>query len=220
MDTQHRKIELQSPSDLTYLTTQIRTAAARKLDLHLPPVPSSTEPDDLRKHVETLIDDFVAQILAGMRRNISINGMEVQTEDDGPGVGGAVDGKHSVFKEEYEPFDEKLRARVGAAIVRRDALVGKISRHRRNTPAMAAMAFQSQFQRENEELLDVDVDTGEGQGDVVGVLGLQREEEVRRNWERAVEGLGRLNGGMGETRARLERAGGVVEYLEGEKRKV
>ena len=40
MQSEHRKIELQSPSDLTYLTSQIRTAARLKLDLHLPAQPS------------------------------------------------------------------------------------------------------------------------------------------------------------------------------------
>ena len=46
--------------------------------------------------------------------------------------------------------------------------------------------------------------------------GMQRGEEVRRNWERAVMGVGRLNKGLPETRARLERCGGVVGYLGGE----
>jgi kinetochor protein Mis14/NSL1 len=36
---------------------------------------------------------------------------------------------------------------------------------------------------------------------------------VRWYWERAVEGLGRLDKGLPETRARLERAGEVVGYL-------
>lgn len=215
MDTQHRKIELQSPSDLTYLTTRIRAAATQKLNLHLPPVHSATEPDDLRRHVESLIDDFVAQILAGMRSNISINGMEVQGEDmvgEGDVVGGEVE------QEEYEPFDEKLRAKVGAAILKRDALVGKISAHRRETGEVAAKAFQAQFERENAEMLDVEMGGGvDVDADVVDVQ-LLRGEEVKRNWERAVEGLGRLNGGMGETRARLERAGEVVSYLAGGKK--
>jgi kinetochor protein Mis14/NSL1 len=47
---------------------------------------------------------------------------------------------------------------------------------------------------------------------------IARDEEVRKNWERAVEGLGRLNKGLPETRARLERCGDVVGYLDGEKK--
>ena len=59
---------------------------------------------------------------------------------------------------------------------------------------------------------------GDGDGDVAGVEALQRQEEVERNWERAVTGLQRLNKGLPETRARLERAGDVVGYLGGAKK--
>ena len=52
-------------------------------------------------------------------------------------------------------------------------------------------------------------------GEMVLGAGMQRGEEVRRNWERAVQGVGRLNKGLPETRARLERCGGVVGYLGG-----
>jgi kinetochor protein Mis14/NSL1 len=219
MDSQHRKIELQSPSDLTFLTTQLRTAARQKLDLHLPPVASDTsEPDELRRQVEDLVDAFVAQVLRGMRGNISINGNEIEPgvgEDEADVIEGVVGGG-MVEKEEYEVFDEKLRGKVGAAIARRDMLVGKISQHRRTTPATAAQRFQEQWERENEELLKQTVE--EGEMEVADVKGLQREEEMSKNWERATEGLGRLNKGLPETRARLERAGDVVGYLGGEER--
>jgi kinetochor protein Mis14/NSL1 len=62
-------------------------------------------------------------------------------------------------------------------------------------------------------VLLADMEAALGDGDVVGVEALEREDEVRRNWERAVEGLGRLDKGLPETRARLERAGEVVGYL-------
>jgi kinetochor protein Mis14/NSL1 len=219
MDSQHRKIELQSPSDLTFLTTQLRTAARQKLDLHLPPVASDTsEPDELRRQVEDLVDAFVAQVLRGMRGNISINGNEIEpgVGEDEADVSEGVVGGGMVEKEEYEVFDEKLRGKVGAAIARRDMLVGKISQHRRTTPATAAQRFQEQWERENEELLKQTVE--EGEMEVADVKGLQREEEMSKNWERATEGLGRLNKGLPETRARLERAGDVVGYLGGEER--
>ena len=214
MDTQHRKIELQSPSDLTFLTSQISTAARQKLDLHLPPVSDTSEPDDLRRQAEDLVDAFVAQVLAGMRGNISINGMAVEGAVDGEGsVEEAMEG---VEREEFEPFDERLRGRVGAAIARRDALVGKISAHRRTTGGEAARAFERRFEREKEGVEALVVEGGEW--DVADVEGLERGEDVTRNWERAVEGLGRLNKGLPETRARLERAGDVVGYLGGEKK--
>jgi kinetochor protein Mis14/NSL1 len=40
----HRKIELQSPLDLTYLQNQLSTSARQKLDLHFPPTALSSKP--------------------------------------------------------------------------------------------------------------------------------------------------------------------------------
>ncbi|KAF2240830.1 hypothetical protein BU26DRAFT_191591 [Trematosphaeria pertusa] len=228
MDSEHRKIELQSPGDLTYLTSQIRTVARKKIDLHLPPHPDSSEPDDLRAQVEDLVDAFVAQVLAGLRHNISINGIDVVkrgSEEDGDGDADGekmdVNVENAVVQvEDFEPFDEKLRGRLGAAVQKRDALVAKISQHRRTTPALAARRWEEQFSREMEEL-ERGWREGQkravemGEQDVLGVQGVKRREEVERNWERAVEGLGRLQKGLPETRARLERCGDVVGYLQG-----
>ncbi|KAH7081827.1 hypothetical protein BKA63DRAFT_504719 [Paraphoma chrysanthemicola] len=224
MESEHRKIELQSPGDLAFLTSQLRTAARRKLDLHLPPVSDTSEPDELRKNVEELVDAFVAQVLMGMRNNISINGIDVvergregdEVDMHGDKMEGIVeDGASLVEKEEYEVFDEKLRSKVGTTIAKRDALIAKISQHRRTTPAAAAAAFETQFQRESDAFLQAQDEIVVGEQDIADVQALARNEEVRKNWERAVEGLGRLNKGLPETRARLERAGDVVGYLGG-----
>ncbi|PSN64223.1 hypothetical protein BS50DRAFT_498806 [Corynespora cassiicola Philippines] len=211
---EHRKIELQSPADLAFITSQIRTAARAKLDLHLPPVSSDNagEPDELRRHAEDLVDAFVSQVLAGMRENISINGIDVVSHGNDHG--------QRVEVEEFEPFDEKVRARLGAAVQRRDALVGKISAHRRTTPTVAAKRFEEQLgsvldaekKAQEEASRGATILRGEHVADVKAA---DRLDEVERNWERAVEGLGRLKGGLPETRARLERCGGVVGYLEG-----
>ncbi|KAH7115163.1 hypothetical protein B0J11DRAFT_540005 [Dendryphion nanum] len=223
MDTQHRKIELQSPADLVYLQNQIRALALQKLNLHLPAVPNDSaaapEPDELRHKTEDLVNAFVAQVLEGMRQNISINGNDVvDSEQEGGAVGQSV-----IEIEEFEAYDEKLRQRLADLNVRRDKLIGKISQHRRNTPALAAQSFREGFERDLETLEKDRIAGEEGarsvvgeQGGVVtGVEGFKRHEEVRRNWERAVEGLARLDKGLPETRARLERCGDVVGYLEG-----
>ncbi|KAL6707836.1 hypothetical protein ACN47E_003736 [Coniothyrium glycines] len=241
MDTQHRKIELQSPQDLTYVATRLRSAARQKLDLHLPPVSTSsaTEPDELRQSVEQLVDAFVAQLLGGMRANISINGLDVVpassiSSSSSSSEGAAVDGDAAVVptrdgdgdgdgaaeKHEYEAFDEKLRVRLGAAVARRDALVAQISQHRRSTPFVAARAWEERW-RVDGEALGTGEEDGIRRAAAVGVLeeegveGMERAGEVERNWERAVEGLARLNKGLPETRARLERCGDVVGYLDG-----
>jgi kinetochor protein Mis14/NSL1 len=230
MQSEHRKIELQSPQDLTYLTSQIRTAARQKLDLHLPAQTSDT-PDDLRAQTEVLVDAFVAQVLAGLKSNITINGLDVIAQARGGGFGGegadameidteAGVGVEGVEKEEFEAFDEKLRSRLADQVARRDKLVASISKHRRETPAAAARRWEEQFEREAEAMEAQKVKSLESAATVEeGLLdvGLKREEEVRRNWEKAVEGLGRLNKGLPETRARLERCGDVVGYLDGKR---
>ncbi|KAI4908554.1 hypothetical protein J4E85_011681 [Alternaria conjuncta] len=241
MDASHRKIELQSPSDLTFLTSQIRTAARQKLDLHLPPVPSSATngdaPDELRRSVEDLVEIFVAKVLKGIRHNVSINGIDVVESGDGEGMDGVVnghgggggggrgegEGESMVETVEYEPFDDKLRSQLSATVAKRDALIAKISQQRRTTPKVAAETWIKGFEEEErvwaalQESMEKDAaaTAGNGGGDVAGVEALQRQEEVERNWERAVTGLQRLNKGLPETRARLERAGDVVGYLGG-----
>lgn len=49
----------------------------------------------------------------------------------------------------------------------------------------------------------------------VDVPALSRWDDVKRTWERGTEGLVGLKGGLGETRAKVERAGKVVGYVEG-----
>lgn len=233
MQSEHRKIELQSPGDLSYLASQIRTAARQKLDLHLPAQASdANSSDDLRQQTEALVDAFVAKVLQGMRQNISINGIDVVTQARGGGFEGSKDGGmdgvqgevvQGVEEEEFEAFDEKLRARLASQIDKRDRLIASISKHRRETPAASARRFQEQFERETQDMESQRVAAAEKgvlvkAEDVAGLKGLEREEEIRRNWERAVEGLGRLNKGLPETRARLERCGDVVGYLGGEEK--
>ena len=228
MDSEHRKIELQSPADLAYLTAQLRTLARHKLDLHLPAQASAAggAPDELRAHVEALVDGFVAQVLAGMRLNISINGLDVVSRGapDENGEVRAADDVENVeaVVEEFEPLDERLRERLRGATQAREALVSKISVHRRRTAREAAERFREGFVREREEWEGgrrgvVGEGGGDGEGEVVGVEALKRQAEVERSWERAVEGLGRLNKGLPETRARLERCQDVVGYLGGTK---
>lgn len=57
-DPHHRRIDLQSPSDLTYLHHNIRRAAAEKLDLAFPPrAAPEGEEDALRVKAEALVQE-------------------------------------------------------------------------------------------------------------------------------------------------------------------
>lgn len=149
-------------------------------------------------------------------------GLLAEDADDMSGTTAETEAEGEVVIEEFEPFDEKLRRRLGAAVEKRDKLVGEVSAHRRGTARAAARRWEEQFVRESEALekalgedgMEVE---GEDEEDFGGVKALKRQEEVERNWERAVEGLARLNKGLPETRARLERSGEVVRYLEGKK---
>lgn len=102
----HRKIELQSQADLTYLQQNLAQAAREKLDLHFPlsakqaapaevitlggvPQPTEAEKasqnsnateqdeeDPLRRHVRQLVDQFLQQTYTSAAHSISVNGID------------------------------------------------------------------------------------------------------------------------------------------------
>lgn len=54
----HRKIELQSPADFTYLYGNTVALSRQKLDLHLPPSANPEDgPDPMRERVCELVDE-------------------------------------------------------------------------------------------------------------------------------------------------------------------
>ena len=55
MDAHHRKIDLQSPSDLTYLLNNIKTAARQKIDLAIPASAAPEGEDAYRSKVDELV---------------------------------------------------------------------------------------------------------------------------------------------------------------------
>ncbi len=59
MDAHHRKIELQSPSDLTYLLNNIKTAAQQKIDLAIPPSAAPEGEDAYRSKVDELVQEVI-----------------------------------------------------------------------------------------------------------------------------------------------------------------
>ena len=74
--TAHRKIELQSPADLSYLIANVSRAARAKIDTHLPPdaAPESGE-DALRRRVEALVEEYIRRTFEGAKEGMEINGM-------------------------------------------------------------------------------------------------------------------------------------------------
>ena len=60
MDSHHRKIDLQSPSDLTYLLNNIKTAARQKIDLAIPPSAAPEGEDTYRSKVDELVQEVTS----------------------------------------------------------------------------------------------------------------------------------------------------------------
>lgn len=52
----HRKVELQSPADLSYLIANVQRAAREKLDRSFPPDATPDAEDATRRRMEELID--------------------------------------------------------------------------------------------------------------------------------------------------------------------
>ncbi|POS79291.1 hypothetical protein DHEL01_v202326, partial [Diaporthe helianthi] len=59
MDGAHRKIELQSPEDLTFLINNVRRAAEEHINAAFPPVDNAQDDraDELRVRIEKLVTD-------------------------------------------------------------------------------------------------------------------------------------------------------------------
>lgn len=68
-ESAHRKIELQSPDDLTYLIANVSRAAREKLDKHLPPDAALEGEDAMRIRVEKLIDEVSGPRSPGVGEN-------------------------------------------------------------------------------------------------------------------------------------------------------
>ncbi|KAK1783310.1 hypothetical protein QBC45DRAFT_365998 [Copromyces sp. CBS 386.78] len=82
----HRRIELQSPEDFTYLIDNVRRAAADSINAAFPPVDPSDgrnggdeneEEDELRVRIEGLVNDYITKTFTLVALNISINGLPV-----------------------------------------------------------------------------------------------------------------------------------------------
>lgn len=82
-----RKIELQSPADLTHLQTLSQRAARQKINVAFPPAAQEGGEDELKKRVEELVGGYVDQVFRGVKSNILVNGVEVN-ESGAAGKGG------------------------------------------------------------------------------------------------------------------------------------
>ena len=239
MAEHQRKIELQSPADLLYLRTNIEAAAQRKLDLHLPP--HNDQPDALRPRVEPLIhhvipppppppipslhlsplltapEQYIHDTLRAALPSLSINGLDDSAfaallDPDAPADAAAA--------ANYEPYDDRLAARLRDTHARLEAETTRVAQLRREAPGRAAAAWAEGLRGDVEarERAFVEarerVAAGEGVEAVeLGDVKMERPGRVRRLWDggrRELEGLK----GVTEVVARLERAKRAVEEVE------
>ncbi|KAJ9143229.1 hypothetical protein NKR19_g6931 [Coniochaeta hoffmannii] len=229
----HRKIELQSSEDLSYLISNVRRAAAAHINEAFPPVPTSSTPhddgdgDELRTQIETLVDEYIARTFTLAAPNLTVNGLPV--DDPRPylsGDGGI--GEKNQPEEQHEPFDGRKRDRVQALVAEEEALLSQIAALKRRVPQAAAAGWpervraglegdEAELAKRKEEVARAVRGEGRGvlgdDGDDGGVRPLERQGDVERAFAVSVGKLGRLKGDMPAAVAKMERARVAGEYV-------
>ncbi|KAI6365700.1 hypothetical protein MCOR25_005305 [Pyricularia grisea] len=156
----HRKVELQSPEDFTYLLNNVRRAAAESIGAAFPLADDDAE-DALRARIEELVDDYIARTFTLAAPNLSINGLPVpesllpkeknsnsKTKEKGKKGSkknkkkGSTAATAAEDEEDenvvYEPFDARLRDRIPDLLREEEELLREIAALKRRVPAQAA----------------------------------------------------------------------------------
>ncbi|GFN19823.1 hypothetical protein AtubIFM55763_003484 [Aspergillus tubingensis] len=152
----HRKIELQSSADFTYLYANTVALSRAKLDLHLPPSANPNDgPDPMRERVRELVDEYINRTFNSASPSISINGLD-STSPEWPFPAAFTAPTEQV---EYEAYDGKLASRVTSLYAQLESLTTTVAQLRRDAPGRAAKAYAEQLRRalredEEEEKLE------------------------------------------------------------------
>ena len=114
-------------------------------------------------------------------------------------------------------MDTRLAERIRVLEEQKEKLTEKVADLRRAGPEKAAALFKERWTAE-EAAFETQMQGIEERGEQdtkgeVDLAELKRWNEVQGTWEKGTEGLVRLKTDLTETVARLERAKGVVEYL-------
>ncbi|KAK4692843.1 kinetochor protein Mis14/NSL1, partial [Lecanoromycetidae sp. Uapishka_2] len=215
MDAHHRKIDLQSPADLTYLLTNIKAAAQQKLDLAIPPSAAPEGEDAYRSKVEELVQEYILQTLTLALPSLTLNGLDPSPtllrpdtlpESTSPDDNG-----------NYEPYDPRLAEKLRTLYAELDSQSTRVAELRREAPGAAARQYMERLEEglkwENEAdaeriakskvLSTTDLDVGD----------VERNDDVGGIWRRGTQGLVEL-GKIPGILAKLERAGKAAEVVE------
>ncbi|KAJ5341291.1 hypothetical protein N7541_010415 [Penicillium brevicompactum] len=145
----HRRVELQSPADFTYLYANTVATSRRKLDLHIPPSADQT-PDPMRERVRELVDEYIHKTFDTASKSISINGID-STSSQFPFPAAFTEPVEQV---EYEPYDSELAGRVTSLYAQLESLNTTVALQRRDAPRRAAKEYAAQLKnmiQEDEE---------------------------------------------------------------------
>ncbi|KAI6807490.1 hypothetical protein KC332_g11936 [Hortaea werneckii] len=207
----HRKIELQSPADLTYLIANVSRAAREKIDKHLPPDAAPEGEDAMRKRVEQLVEEYIRNTFNAAKNSMSINGMDSREMD--AELAKAQEG------EEIEPFDTKLAQRIQNLSAQIEQRTLDLANLRRNAPAETSKRFQDSFAKQTEDYdtrlqKDEQMKLDEARSTHMEIGGVERLDEMQSAWSKGTEQLQELRTGLGSTVARMEKAEKAVGVLE------
>ncbi|KAL4778382.1 kinetochore protein Mis14 like-domain-containing protein [Aspergillus varians] len=188
----HRKIELQSPADFSYLHGNTVALSRQKLDLHLPPSAApNDEPDPMRERVRELVDDFITRTFTSASNGVSINGLD-NSSPEFPFPAAFTAPAETV---EYEPFDGKLAAKVTSLYAQLESLTTTVAQLRRDAPARAARQYAEALGKvieeedgeeedeEEEEEADADADVEMNDADTNNQTQPQPEEAATNTKE-------------------------------------
>lgn len=210
MDAHHRKIDLQSPSDLTYLLDNIKAAAQQKIDLAIPRSAAPEGEDAYRSRVEELVQEYILQTFTLALPSLSLNGLDPSPTLLRPDP--ATQATATDDNGNYEPYDPRLGEKLRTLYAEFEAQSTRVAELRREVPGAAARRYmerlEGELQKEREEtkmdlgVMELDMGT------------LERREDVERMWVKGTEGLVEL-GKVPGVLAKLERAGKAVEVVEG-----
>ncbi|KAK4166581.1 hypothetical protein QBC43DRAFT_257077 [Cladorrhinum sp. PSN259] len=234
-----RRIELQSPEDLTYLINNVRKAALDSINAAFPPVElgegedaAVPEEDELRNHIEKLVNEYITQTFNLALPSLTVNGLPLaslpsNSASTNPNSPSARNNKPPSEPEiQYTPFDPRKRDKIEQLVSQEEDLLRSIATLKRRVPSSVASTYLngtnaaiSQDEEFIEGLIAKIKEEGQENGKKVleGMGPLERQEDVEENLKRGVEGLGRLKKNMPSVVAKMERARGAGGYVGGKK---
>ncbi|MCJ1351678.1 MAG: hypothetical protein MMC33_001662 [Icmadophila ericetorum] len=220
MDSLHRKIDLQSPQDLTYLLDNLKRVAQEKLDSHFPPYAAPQgEKDELRAKVEEYVNQFIQKTYTLALPSLAINGLDASPSIlTAPSTSTTPSKPRRSQEPIYEDYDPRLQSKLQSLYTTLESEATKVAELRREAPQKAARAYLERLEREIVEeegrFLAARGLVGRNEEGGLGGIKLERMESVKERFESAVTKVEGLKG-VTETVGKLERGREVVKVLEG-----